>query len=336
MKDYNVETLGIDVRRFTSFGVIKVYDYSLLCLFYLNGVQGFLRRVHRYPVYLPPDPLDSSNNHSQPPDIVGVDQPSNLTLAGKRARGLSEASLRAPHHGTVPAEELMTPLGLARQQSQQAVPFPSLTPDATPYGAVESPLPSAQPATISASHRARRASVAEKALEQLRSRDLQKSGSTAISSPHTPWINFHHETTPPSTSVMITANQVVPSMLPPPTQSSPSKPISTGRPGSRRHSLITPAVPPSSPVMAKVTMTPSRPSRISRSPSEPNIAHSNPGQTNQLAVPDGLRAMLDGEHHTDELSVKFEAGWPLLQQWLSAIGGGQGDEDYGSVFVIYR
>ncbi|KAJ3819492.1 nitrogen permease regulator 2-domain-containing protein [Lentinula raphanica] len=37
MKEYNVPELGIDVRRFTSFGVIK----------------GFLRRVHRYPIFLP-------------------------------------------------------------------------------------------------------------------------------------------------------------------------------------------------------------------------------------------------------------------------------------------
>ena len=298
-------------------------------MFYLNGGQGFLRRVHRYPVYLPPDPLDPSNNHSQPPNVAGADQVLDSTLVSKRPRGLSEVSLRTPHHGTVPTEELTASLGVVRQQSQQTVPFPSLTPDATPHGVVESPLPSAQPTTISASHRARRASVAEKALEQLRSRDLQKSGSARI--------NFHHETTPPTPSVMTTANHNVPSMILPPTQSSPSKAISTGRPGSRRHSLITPAVPPSSPVMAKVTLTPSRPSRISRSPSEPNIAHLNPGQTNQPAtVPDGLRAMLDGEHHTDELSVKFEAGWPLLQKWLSTIGGGQGDEDYGNVFIIYR
>ncbi|XP_006457955.1 hypothetical protein AGABI2DRAFT_199067 [Agaricus bisporus var. bisporus H97] len=37
-EEYEVEELGVDVRRFTSFGVIK----------------GFLRRVHRWPVYLPP------------------------------------------------------------------------------------------------------------------------------------------------------------------------------------------------------------------------------------------------------------------------------------------
>jgi len=46
--------------------------------------------------------------------------------------------------------------------------------------------------------------------------------------------------------------------------------------------------------------------------------------------------MLDGDHHTDELSVKFEAGWPLLEQWLIAIGRGKGDGDYGNVFIIYR
>ena len=35
--------------------------------------------------------------------------------------------------------------------------------------------------------------------------------------------------------------------------------------------------------------------------------------------------MLDGEHHTDELGTKFEAGWPMLQKWLLAIGGGSED-----------
>ncbi|KAG1827127.1 nitrogen permease regulator 2-domain-containing protein [Suillus subaureus] len=39
METYNVSELGIDVRRFTSFGVIK----------------GFLRRVHRWPILLPAD-----------------------------------------------------------------------------------------------------------------------------------------------------------------------------------------------------------------------------------------------------------------------------------------
>jgi hypothetical protein len=46
--------------------------------------------------------------------------------------------------------------------------------------------------------------------------------------------------------------------------------------------------------------------------------------------------MLDGEHHTDELAAKFEAGWPILQKWLVAIGGGAEDGDFGRVVMIYR
>jgi nitrogen permease regulator 2-like protein len=47
-------------------------------------------------------------------------------------------------------------------------------------------------------------------------------------------------------------------------------------------------------------------------------------------------ALLDGEHHTDELAVGFEAGWPLLEQWLVSIGDGKGDGDFGKVLIIYR
>lgn len=47
--------------------------------------------------------------------------------------------------------------------------------------------------------------------------------------------------------------------------------------------------------------------------------------------------MLDGEHHTDELCVKYEVGWPLLEQWLRTIGGGSdGGDDYGRVVIICR
>lgn len=46
--------------------------------------------------------------------------------------------------------------------------------------------------------------------------------------------------------------------------------------------------------------------------------------------------MLDGEHHADELSTEFEAGWPLLERWLTEAGGGSGDGDFGRVAIIYR
>ena len=60
------------------------------------------------------------------------------------------------------------------------------------------------------------------------------------------------------------------------------------------------------------------------------------GQSSTPSVPPGLQGLLDGEHHTDELSVKFEAGWPLLDQWLLAIGRGPGDGDYGRVVIVYK
>jgi hypothetical protein len=52
--------------------------------------------------------------------------------------------------------------------------------------------------------------------------------------------------------------------------------------------------------------------------------------------PPDLLPLLDGEHHTDELSTRFEAGWPLLEQWLVAAGGGKGDGDFGRVSIVYR
>lgn len=55
-----------------------------------------------------------------------------------------------------------------------------------------------------------------------------------------------------------------------------------------------------------------------------------------VSVPPELLPLLDGEHHTDELATRFEAGWPLLEQWLIAVGGGKGDGDFGRVLIIYR
>ncbi|KAF8163494.1 nitrogen permease regulator 2-domain-containing protein [Crassisporium funariophilum] len=323
MDSHQVESLGVDVRRFTSFGVIK----------------GFLRRVHRYPVYLPPDPQEPIASQLFYPNN-GFDPMSESTLARKRGKSLSGASLRFPPYGAVAPDDLSVAPGTGRLPGQTGLAFPALTPEATPFGASDFPLPSAGPTTISASHRARRASAAEKVLEQLRSRDIQKSTVNAVSSPRTSWINFQQEAVPilpvatgmnssvigagSSTQIIVSA------------QESPTKVIAPGRPESRRQSLISPAVPPSSPVISKVTLTPLRPNRPGRSPSAPQIPQSTLGQGIQAAIPIGLLALLDGEHHTDELSVKFEAGWPLLEQWLLAIGGGEGDGDYGRIAIIYK
>lgn len=55
-----------------------------------------------------------------------------------------------------------------------------------------------------------------------------------------------------------------------------------------------------------------------------------------LAYPPEFPKFLDGMHHTDELATHFEAGWPTIEKWLIALGGGQGNGDYGRVAIIYR
>jgi hypothetical protein len=55
-----------------------------------------------------------------------------------------------------------------------------------------------------------------------------------------------------------------------------------------------------------------------------------------LPYPPALLSLLDGEHHTDELGIRFEAGWPMLEKWLVSIGGGEGNGDFGRVSIIHR
>lgn len=86
--------------------------------------------------------------------------------------------------------------------------------------------------------------------------------------------------------------------------------------------------------------TPTRP-RVSRSPTSfttalPGLPGSGSGFGIMLPVPSGLKDLLDGTRHTDELGVKFELGWPTLERYLVTIGGGKGEGDFGRVQVIYR
>jgi hypothetical protein len=225
--------------------------------------------------------------------------------------------------------------------------------DIVPFGATESPLPSANPVIISQTRRARRASAAEKVLEQLRGRDIQKNTSTSagVCSPLTSWINGRPESigrkpttmttsttkavaatiSGSSADAAVTAASLTTQTSLSSSQDSPSKRIGSKKPASRRQS---PAVPPPSPIIPKHNLTLSRPTRQSSQLALANSSNSGPGA--QLAIPSGLLPLLDGEHHTDELSVKFEAAWPLLEQWLITIGGGQGDGDFGRVVIIYK
>ncbi|KAJ7449926.1 nitrogen permease regulator 2-domain-containing protein [Mycena latifolia] len=302
MEAYGIHDLGIDVRRFTSFGVIK----------------GFLRRVHRWPVLLP------SNSDTPPLD---PSDPSAISHMRKRVNSLSGSM----HFGGYSSSPVAPPMNLSPSQSllrgrtpQNTPVVPALSPDiASPNP--PSPLPTAVTGSTLIPARARRASAAEKVLEQLRNRDIQKTGG----SPRTSWIHYTNESEP---GIGITATTTTPQ----------DSPIRTGGSESRRQSLnFFPPNPPPSPILAKATipatLTPSRP-RLSRSPSAPMIQTRTNG-TDSLSstpVPKDLLPLLDGEHHTDELAVRFEAGWPLLEQWLLTIGGGEDPGNFGRVAIIYR
>lgn len=188
---------------------------------------------------------------------------------------------------------------------------------------------SAPPTPRGVSYRPRRPSAAEKVLEQLKTRDQQQ----LSSSPRTSWIH------PPSGSPSnlhpgITATSSTPQ------DSSPSS-SKFGSVESRRQSavLVPPAAPPSSPNLPKATLTATGPvkPRISRSPSAP-LDGQMPTTSEHFSLnyPASLLPLLDGEHHTDELSVRFEIGWAGLEEWLIAVGRGQGNGDYGQIQMIFR
>jgi nitrogen permease regulator 2-like protein len=120
----------------------------------------------------------------------------------------------------------------------------------------------------------------------------------------------------------------------------------------RRHSTTTAAslfeitqalgTPTAEPRLQHVVARP----RLSRSPSTPAVKTQTNGAaaapsvpvviSQPLGYPPALVPLLDGEHHTDELCCRFEVGWPTLERWLTAVGEGSGDGDFGKVLMIYR
>jgi len=311
--------------------------------------QGFLRRIHRYPFYTPPTPVEGPLTQ-------------DAALMRKRGKSLSgqPLPLRFNNFGQPITDENAAPL--SGRLSHGSIFFPtSEAGDSTAIDILTSPGPPiSQP--YSATHRARRASAAEKVLEQLHSKHLAKSGSVS-SNPRSPWINYQGSgflpaTAAPATGTSSTASLFGSSHIDAPTSAtpiaissrtladSPSKSTNANaniaknnnRPDSRRQSLISPPGPPSSPVLGKASLVPSRPTRPVRSPSmsQPSESNLNDGISIPPAILPQLLPLLDGDHHTDEISVKFEVGWPLLEQWLVILGGGSGNGDFGRVQIIYR
>lgn len=272
MESYGAHDLGIDVRRFTSFGVIK----------------GFLRRVHRYPVLLPSDVSPSNNRRRQSisstsPQLKTHTQPSPTSTSTEPSR-----IIRGSSHALI--------------SSEHSVHSPTIE-------------------TESSLNAQRRTSAAEKVLEQLHVRgsiptprvptassaSLDGGGGNYLGRP------IGRQRVNSDTQQQFTLHS-----------SAFSSAASEVGEGIKRSSIYNPTFGP---------MSTSRSAGASRSPSVITVQQihtpSPQGSVQTLLTPPPeLMPLLDGEHHTDELATRFEAGWPLLQQWLVAIGGGKGNGDF--------
>ncbi|KAI0041125.1 NPR2-domain-containing protein [Auriscalpium vulgare] len=259
MQDHDVRSLGIDVRRFTSFGVIK----------------GFLRRVHRWPVLLAEDP---------PP--APVPAPAPQPSPRKRALSLTLA-IPAP----TPAPPPPPSLRVRRRASDLSPPLATVTTSThSPTGTVSPP---------------------PRATDYLHTRGLRTSAPHPPSLARSPPAREGRRSTVTATSLYELAQ-----------------------------ALASPTAGTSARTFATL---PARP-RPSRSPSSPALKTQANGagaaapavQPQPQPYPPTLLPLLDGEHHTDELCTRFEVGWPTLEKWLAAAGGGAGSGDFGRVLIIYR
>jgi hypothetical protein len=225
---------------------------------YLTSIwQGFLRRVHRWPILQADDAQPETKTTTLPPSPIGP---------RKRASSL-----------TVPPLASSSSIRAKRRTSDAMLAFATVSAHSTS-------------GTVSLPPRA-----AEASLGTFRSR-----GSAPPSSPQT--VRARHASATPASLFEITQT-----LGPPP-------PV---RPRLSRS--------PSSPAIKTQTQT------NSGTPAPAPVLASQP-----LAYPPALVPLLDGEHHADELCCQFEVGWPTLERWLVAVGGGSGDGDFGNVLIIYR
>jgi hypothetical protein len=150
MESYNVHELGIDVRRFTSFGVIKVFSCDcFMALDFEAYFQGFLRRVHRWPILLPAD-----------------------TQSPTHGRRSSSALSTSPASTSTPAGETFRISD--RHDASAGVAPPSTE-----------PVLSTSITQMEATRALNRTSVAEKALEQFRFQTLPRTGpNPTMQQPH--------------------------------------------------------------------------------------------------------------------------------------------------------
>lgn len=298
------------------------------CWSYSVFSQGFLRRVHRWPVLLP----DSQSSH------VSTERRSSSSAVRRRA-SFSNSIFPVPAQQNI---DQLTPPQYANRGRPPDRPEPFSPRQPQPQSTVQEVTTTRQ----------RKPSAAENALELLRNQhQRRRADSTATTRGHSAKeeLVFARKTSEKGIERLDRGSDSSNVRQPPQNLRSMLSTLSQGLPGTRPPE---PPAPPSSPVLAanpislhvRPTNSLSIPAQQSQRTSKTSFGSggiglgvdSSVGTVSTLVVPSELAQLLDGEHHTDELATKFEAGWPTLQKWLVVIGGGSGDGDFGRVIMVYR
>ncbi|KAH9945929.1 NPR2-domain-containing protein [Epithele typhae] len=310
MEEHGVHKLNIDVRRFTSFGVIK----------------GFLRRVHRWPILLHRS-ADAEPTPKQPSaPSTAQDKRASMATLGRR-RGLSESATAAPttEYSPLAPRAMDTESLRVRSRVQDAQPTMASAGAELVASSTSATFASASAAVgrggrqvAAGATLARRTSAAESSLALLRSRDARGKPSQDRAYQTMSKLYTHTETRRKQTMDIAPVG---------PARSQATH-VFSASPDKRDLAADT------------VDSEQSSGGRSTGGGFGRRVARDTPEMQGQAQFPSDLLELLDGEHHTDEICTRFEVGWPVLRQWLFAAGGAQegdeGDEEYGQISIIYR
>ncbi|KAG9013633.1 Nitrogen permease regulator 2 [Tulasnella sp. JGI-2019a] len=321
IEENDISRMGIDVRRFVSFGTIK----------------GFLRRIHRYPI-LTPHARDKASNKKKRPgtgpasrmlsadDIDGIfGAMRDFGVATATAHGASNA----PNEGIVAASmdsssSVQTLHGYRAPGRIVGTIMESGSPNLSPPSNITPTqyFPSAP--------RPRQGSLQS----SLSAVNLQQPLHPYLSSTITA-ANMNNPNNN-NTSIELSTSWKSSSAF----MGGPPTPTLTGEQRSRKASI--------SRTISTGSAGGGSAGAFGSNPSLGTIGVPPPPPP--LPYPEGLKEMLDASHHSDELCTKYGVGWKELEVHLSAIGlsstvtSPQLDEslmlgrplDLGRVKIIYR
>ncbi|KAN0066076.1 Nitrogen permease regulator 2 [Thecaphora frezii] len=283
IEDNDVDAKGVDVRRFVSFGVI----------------QGFLRRVHRYPVYLAPEAAGTEDGESRleasglsstvrdSPMFKSVESPSRMMRdpsgsrepRDRRPRELTGSAIGSSGSGRV-LKDGHVGSGVGGQQERSRTPQRRTASDfVTNAGSTHASETSRTTERLGVS-------PTKKHSSRLRQRAA-----------------YHH----PTATVIDVASVAFDirdstKQTPAPAPRSPRKRVSSQNVGLG---------------LGGISGLGSANAGVGAS----GISHS---QRSVVVIPPELPAMLDGSHCDDELCVRFGIGWPDLEKMLIHLGTGRG------------